>query len=117
MLNQVEFENSMKCDHELKVETEKQRTERLKKGLLELDADHMTIQNAQDIEDAGNVELAAFKFGSRITEADTKNITNTLQRKLDKTLVLLVQHKIGKDTFWLPPQGIRQEDETMREVS
>lgn len=40
----------------------------------------------------------------------------SLERKLDKNLLLLVQQKIGKDLVWVPPQSLRAEGETMREV-
>lgn len=49
-------------------------------------------------------------------EFDEQNITSTLKRKLDKNLLLLVHQKIGDSHYWIPPQGIRKEGETMRQV-
>lgn len=49
-------------------------------------------------------------------EFDEQNITSSLKRKLDKNLLLLVQQKIGDLHYWIPPQGIRKEGETMRQV-
>lgn len=49
-------------------------------------------------------------------EFDKENITSSLKRKLDKNLLLLVQQKIGDSHYWIPPQGIRKEGETMKQV-
>lgn len=117
MLQEIEFENSMKNDHELRMESEKKQIELQKQGILDVDLDVMITQTAQDLEDSGEAELAAFKFAPRITDADEKNIKNSLDRKLDSCLVLLVEQKLGKDLFWLLPQGCRLEGETMRQVS
>ncbi|KAK0172348.1 hypothetical protein PV328_005680 [Microctonus aethiopoides] len=117
MLNQIEFENSMKSDHELNIEMERKQREKLKKGLVEIDAEKITEQKAEDLEELADEEMASFKFAPRITEADRNNITTSLERKLDKCLLLLVQQKIGNDSFWLPPQGIRNDGETMRQTA
>lgn len=37
--------------------------------------------------------------------------------KLDKTLVLLVEQNINNIASWIPPQGLRKDGETMRQVS
>ena len=49
-------------------------------------------------------------------EFDEQNVTSTLKHKLNKNLLLLVQQKIGNSHYWIPPQGIRKEGETMRQV-
>lgn len=51
-----------------------------------------------------------------LTEADEKNITNTFKRKLDKTLLFITEQKLGNTFLWQPPQGIRNDGETMRQV-
>ncbi|XP_008550757.1 39S ribosomal protein L46, mitochondrial [Microplitis demolitor] len=117
LLNEIEDENSMKSDHELKVENEIRLNEQLKKGLIEIDSDAVSVDRPGDIEDQGEAELKEFKFAPRVTEADLKNITTSLERKLDKVLLLCVQQKIGKDNFWLPPQGVREEGENMRQAA
>ncbi|CAD6242723.1 GSCOCG00009547001-RA-CDS [Cotesia congregata] len=117
LLDEIELENSLKCDHELNVENEKRKDEKIKKGMIDLDADVITSMRAQDIEDQGDAELKEFKFASRITEADLKNITSSLERKLDKTLFLCVQQKIDNDNLWLPPQGLREQGENMRQAA
>ncbi|XP_015126905.1 39S ribosomal protein L46, mitochondrial [Diachasma alloeum] len=115
LLNEMEFENSMKCDHELREELEAKQSELVKKGLVDMDPDKVATISAQDIEDAGDAELAKFPFASRVTEADKGNVKTSLERKLEKCLVLLVQQKVGEDLFWLPPQGPREEGETLRQ--
>ncbi|XP_043274963.1 39S ribosomal protein L46, mitochondrial isoform X2 [Venturia canescens] len=117
ILREIEFENSMKCDHELRLEAERKQVELQKKGLLDVDLDVAIKQSAQDIEDSGEAELAAFKFAPRVTEADEKNIKTSLDRKLDSCLVLLVQQKLGDELFWLPPQACRVEGESMRQTA
>lgn len=47
-------------------------------------------------------------------EFDEQN--TTLKRKLDKNLLLLIQQKVGNRYYWIPPQSIRKEGETMRQV-
>ncbi|XP_033226957.1 39S ribosomal protein L46, mitochondrial [Belonocnema kinseyi] len=112
-LNQIEFENSYKSDHELKVEQDNKL-----KGQPVNDDTEVTIkQTAQDFEDAYKEEFEKFNFASRITEADEKKITNSLKRKLDNTLLLLTEQKRGTELLWLPPQGIRNEGESMRQAA
>ena len=116
VLNQMELEKSMKSDHELRRESEEKEALLRKEGLLDVEIETSVKQTAQDLEDAGVAELAAFKLAPRVTEADEKNIVASLDRKLEKCLVLLVEQKIGNDKFWLPPQGCRLEGESMRQV-
>lgn len=64
MLRKIEFENSLKCDHELKAEKEKEqksvRTD-------DQDEDAVLIQTIQDFEDSSQEELNSFKFAPTIT--------------------------------------------------
>lgn len=117
MLDEVEYENSMKSDHELRFEAETKQQENLKKGLIDPDQEKVSTQTAQDLEDASNAEFEKFKLTPRLTEADKQNIMTSLERKLEKTLVLLVQQKVGTDNYWLLPQGLRKDGETLRQVS
>ncbi|XP_063973387.1 large ribosomal subunit protein mL46 isoform X2 [Diachasmimorpha longicaudata] len=114
LLNEIELENSMKSDHELRDELEKKQNELMKKG-VEIDPEQVATISAQDIEDAGDAELGKFPFSSRVTDADKGNIMTSLERKLEKCLVLLVQQKVGNDLYWLPPQGMREEGESLRQ--
>lgn len=56
-------------------------------------------------------------FNVKISEADDKNDVKSLNRKLDKHLVLVLKQKIGEDNFYLLPQGGRQDGETLRQVA
>lgn len=65
-LDQVEFENSMKSDHELRLEEDKRQEELIQKGLVEVDLD-VVRQTAQDFEDASLDELKTFELAPKIT--------------------------------------------------
>lgn len=81
-----------------------------------MDIDATTKQTAQDFEDACNEELSKFKFASTITEDDKKNNTKSLDRKLNKHLVLVTEHVIGNKKYFLLPQSLRHDGETLRQV-
>ncbi|KAF5270334.1 hypothetical protein FQR65_LT05522 [Abscondita terminalis] len=115
LLSQIEFENSLKSDREIQHENDLKQQELLKKG--EGDLDVTTKETAQDFLDACNEELAKFRFADRITEDDRLNNTKSLNRKLDKHLVLLLKQKLGNKQLFLLPQGARQEGETLRQTA
>ncbi|XP_014478687.1 PREDICTED: 39S ribosomal protein L46, mitochondrial [Dinoponera quadriceps] len=114
MLRKIEFEDSLKNDHELKKEREENQSKITKS---DMDMETILIQTAQEFEDSNLEELKNFKFAPRITKFDEQNETSSLKRKLDKNLLLLVHQKIGDKHYWIPPQGIRQEGETMRQTA
>ncbi|XP_059612843.1 large ribosomal subunit protein mL46 [Phlebotomus argentipes] len=117
MLNDIEFEQSMLSDHERRHQRDQVAAERFKKG-LDVDLDEVASkQTAQDYEDACDAELASFKLAERITEADKKNDVTSTQRKLEDTLILLVEQTVGSKKILLLPQGVRQEGETMRQTA
>ncbi|XP_012539695.1 39S ribosomal protein L46, mitochondrial [Monomorium pharaonis] len=114
ILKKIEYENSLKSDHELK----KEKEEKSKSVQDDADTDRdAKVQTLQDIEESYQEELDSFKFAPTITEFDEQNITLSLNRKLDKNLLLLVQQKVGNSHYWIPPQGIRKEGETMRQTA
>lgn len=51
-----------------------------------------------------------------ILEADKKNDSTSLERKLDKHLVLLVEQQIGQQDLFLLPQALSEDGETLRQV-
>lgn len=114
----VEFEKSLKSNHELQHERDLKQAELLKKGQMEVDLDEAVAkQTAQDLKDAYTDELNKFKFAPRTTADDaSKNITSH-NRCLDQTLYLLVEHKLGSKNHLLLPQGPRVEGETMRQAA
>ena len=62
-LNQIEFENSYKSDHEMRIEKDKKMSE----TVVDDDTEVSITQTAQDFEDACKQEYDQFKFASRIT--------------------------------------------------
>ncbi|XP_055628944.1 39S ribosomal protein L46, mitochondrial [Toxorhynchites rutilus septentrionalis] len=116
MLGQIEFENSLKSNHEIRKETEKRQVELLKAGKLDLDSEALK-QTAQDLEDAYNDEFSKFKPAPRITEADKKNDTKSLNRKLEETLILLTEHKLGDKCLYILPQGKHVKGESLRQTA
>uniref|UniRef100_A0A2M4BWS9 Large ribosomal subunit protein mL46 n=1 Tax=Anopheles marajoara TaxID=58244 RepID=A0A2M4BWS9_9DIPT len=116
MLSQIELEKSLKSNHELRKEVEKRQLELLKAGKIDLDSEALK-QTAQDLEDAYNDEYSKFKPAPRVTEADRKNDTQSLERKLEETLVLLVEQKLGNKNHFLLPQGLHKAGESLRETA
>lgn len=118
MLSQIEFENSLKSDHEIRHEREIVQAELLKRGDIDVDLDSdSTKQTAQDFKDACNDELEKFKLAPRKTLADTKNDIKSLNRKLEDTLILIAKQNLGKSQVTCLPQGKWQEGETLRQTA
>ena len=107
----------MKSDHEIRHERDLLMAEKLKKGDMELDLDETVKQTAQDLKDAYTEELKKFEFAPRTTEADEKGDTKSLDRKLEQSLILLVEQTIGNKKIKLLPQGLRNEGETLRDTA
>ncbi|KAL2723144.1 hypothetical protein V1477_019735 [Vespula maculifrons] len=116
LLKRIEYENSMKSDHELKLEKEKlEQKQPLESNIA--DTDIVSLQTAQEFEDSCQEELKNFQFASRITEFDKSNDKTSHMYKLDKTLVLLVEQNVNNIASWIPPQGLRKDGETMRQAA
>ncbi|XP_017134918.1 39S ribosomal protein L46, mitochondrial [Drosophila miranda] len=118
LLWRVEYENSLKSDHELKNERELVQAELIKQGKVQVDLDDsMTKQTAQDLKDAYVEELKKFQLGSRSTFDDAAKKTSSTDRCLEDTLYLLVQQKLGQQQHMILPQGKRQDGESMRQTA
>lgn len=118
LLWRVEYENSLKSDHELKHEREIVQAELIKQGKIQVDLeDAGSKQTAQDLKDAYVEELKKFQLGSRTTPDDQANRTTSTDRCLDDTLYLLVQQKLGQQEHLILPQGKREEGESMRQTA
>ncbi|KAM6202933.1 large ribosomal subunit protein mL46 [Rhynchocyon petersi] len=113
LLKQIETERSLYSDHELRALEETRRLEKKKADLYDEDDDR-EILLVQDLEDMWEQAFLQFKPGARITEADKKNDRTSLQRMLDRNLVLLVREKLGDEDVWLLPQTEWQPGETLR---
>lgn len=119
LLQDIEFEKSLKSDHELRHEKDLQKMEKLKKGTITDfdDIDQVSNQTAQDYLDKNKEELSKIKLASRITEADEKKDTKSLNRKLEENLILVTKQKLGKEDFWILPQGLWINGESLRETA
>lgn len=107
VLQEIEYEKSLKSDHELRHIKDIKKMEKLKKGMIDLDdLDQATNQTAQDYLDMNKVELSNFKLASRSTAADEKKDNKSLNRKLEENLVLVIKQKLGHEDFWILPQGL-----------
>ncbi|XP_076626523.1 mitochondrial ribosomal protein L46 isoform X2 [Colletes latitarsis] len=109
---QEEYENSLLSDFEIRLKKESQLTKKVTTDDDD-DDDVLVHQTAQDYEDANKQELKNFKFAPRISEFEEDNKVVSLKRKLDKNLMLLVEQSIGNANFWIPPQSVRKQEETM----
>ncbi|XP_075413980.1 large ribosomal subunit protein mL46 [Tenrec ecaudatus] len=112
LLKQIELERSLYSDHELRALEEAQRLAKQKADLYD-EADQ-EILLVQDVEDMWEQTFLQFKPGARVTEADKKNDQSSLQRKLDRNLILLVKEKLGDQDIWMLPQAEWQPGETLR---
>ncbi|XP_060064896.1 large ribosomal subunit protein mL46-like [Ylistrum balloti] len=125
-LKKIELERSILCDHELKHLDDLLK----KKQTEESDTSHhvekvggtadMTEEGkltAVDMEDAWEREALNFSEGSRETVADQENDLQSLNRKLDKKLYLVVKQRLGEVEHWILPQGDHVENESMRETA
>ncbi|XP_043647324.1 39S ribosomal protein L46, mitochondrial [Drosophila teissieri] len=118
LLWRVEYENSLKSDHELKHEREIVQAELIKQGKIQVDLeDGGSKQTAQDLKDAYVEELKKFQLGSRTTPDDQANKTTSTDRCLEDTLYLLVKQKLGQQEHLILPQGKREEGESMRQTA
>jgi len=118
MLKKLERMNSLKSDHEIWQEKDK-RIAQNRKELEETDPDLASKQTSQDYEDACNEELARFEFALRTTDADSQNDRKSLNRKLDKHLLYVVQKETegnGQEK-WILPQSSRENGETLRQTA
>jgi len=64
LLKQIEFENSLRCDYEIKKEKEEKRQSVKKADDENLDS---LVQTIQDFEDSYQEELDNFKFAPKVT--------------------------------------------------
>jgi len=117
-LDKLELQNSLKSDHELRHEGDMVRSEQLKAGTLDdADLDVVAAQTAQDFEDASQEELLKFNPAPRKTESDLKDDRHSLDRALDRYLMLVINPKFGQNSPWIFPQSEHQLGETLRQTA
>jgi len=73
------------------------------------------VEEFEDLLEAREAELQAFKPLPRETEADRNDDRRSLNRRLDQMLYLLVK-KPRREHAWQMPQGGVEEGESLLEV-
>lgn len=119
LLTDLEYENSMKNDHEMRHMQDIERDEKKKV------VDDSTgggpggeaVITALDMEDKWKAESLEFKVDQALTDADRNQDQKSILRQLDKPLRLVLNLKLGDDTFWDLPGAKRKPGETMRQTA
>ncbi|XP_004617585.2 39S ribosomal protein L46, mitochondrial [Sorex araneus] len=114
LLQQIEVERSLYSDHELRALEEARRLAKKREDLSDDEDGEQDILLVQDLEDAWEQKFLQFRPGARTTDADKKNDRTSLQRQLDRNLVLLVKEKLGDQEVWVLPHAEWQPGETLR---
>ena len=109
MLEQIEFENSKKSDHELRLEETDKIAERIKLG----EKVATEVITAYDDEERWRKDAEKFQAASRSTEADAKDDKRSLDRALDKSLFLVLKQRES----WTLPMTPNQEGESLRQTA
>jgi len=122
LLEKHEANQGLYAEHELTHIEDLKRTERLASKTGEVDEKDVEMvgkQTAQDYEDKGNQELAAFSFADTVTEADKSGDKKSLERCLDRHLLLLTKFAIGDKDRWLVPhvKHTSGEEGSLRETA
>ncbi|CAL1541776.1 unnamed protein product [Lymnaea stagnalis] len=114
LMAQLELEKSFLSDHEVRLIKEKQAALTENENKEETNKE---TETALDLEDKWEAELKLFTPAPRETEADYKNDRHSLERKLDKSLYLLVKQNIEGKDHWILPQTTWRNGETMRQTA
>lgn len=114
---QIEFENSYKSDFEVKHENDVKTAKLLKEGKMKMDLDAVASLTASDLMDLWKEERSKFQPASRTTKADETNDLQSIDRKLEDPLTLIVEQTLGKDKLFLLPQGKIADGETLYQAA
>ncbi|XP_057278953.1 39S ribosomal protein L46, mitochondrial [Pezoporus wallicus] len=117
LMGQIELEKSHYSDHEIRKLEEEELIRRRKESAYDDEVPGKTVIMARDLEDKWEQKFLQFKAAPRITDADESNSRTSLNRKLDRNLMLLVKQKIGNQELWLLPQEEWQPGETLRSTA
>ena len=96
----------------------RRRAERLasRTEVDEKDVENAAKQTAVDFEDASNRELATIILAPTVTPDDIAGDQKSLNRRLDRHLMLLTKMQLGDRWKWLLPLAENSEHETLRQV-
>jgi len=117
LLATLELENSVLSDHELRHLEDLKIAEKKKQDVIDEADTDATKMTAIEIEDAWEEELKSFTKASRRTEADARSDVLSLERALDRRLVLVVRQKLGDKDHWLLPMDRWNDGESMRQTA
>lgn len=116
LLCKMEYEKSLMNDHELRHLDDIRRKQKFKTGeFLEADLEASSIQTAQDFEDMTNDMLSQFKAAAHITKADECKDTRSLNRRLDRNLLLVL--KMKHNGKWELPACMHRTGETLKQTA
>ncbi|XP_045129326.1 39S ribosomal protein L46, mitochondrial-like [Portunus trituberculatus] len=117
MITTIEEENSLKSDHEIRVEQDRINLEIMKTGEAdELDLEEASKQTAIEFEDSCLEELKSFE-STHLDKVnhEVKDI-KSINRALERSLILVVKQKVGAAEEWVFPHTPWQPGETLRQT-
>jgi len=120
VLDTVETNGSLYNDHEMRHFEDERRAKRIAAGdkVDEKDLEAASKQTAQDFEEYFQKMFSQFSKASRITQSDVTNDRKSLDRCLDRHLMLVCRQRLDNTVEeWLLPQTVNSGDETMRETA
>lgn len=112
LLFRMEIEGSWKSDWELEIEKDVRDLEQIKGG----DSSKVGRKLCRDWEDEWKAELKNFQLEPCVTPADKKNDLKSWNRRLDSSLIFVVQQETS-GYRWIFPHRVHAEGETMRQTA